>query len=53
MDAESATQNGTVKIASHPKYSNAQPVPVVLASLESLTPVGNHRFVPDAAGDRG
>jgi uncharacterized protein len=42
------TQNGTVRIASHPKYSNAQPVPVVLESLESLTRVGNHRFVPDA-----
>jgi uncharacterized protein len=42
------TQNGTVRIASHPKYSNAQPVPVVLESLESLTLVGNHHFVPDA-----
>ncbi len=42
------TQNGTVRIASHPKYANAQPVPVVLESLESLTSVGNHRFVPDA-----
>ncbi|MBA2665643.1 MAG: VapC toxin family PIN domain ribonuclease [Trueperaceae bacterium] len=42
------TQNGTVRIASHPKYSNAQPVPVVLESLESLTRVGNHRFVPDS-----
>ena len=35
-------------IVSHPKYSNAQPVKVVLESLDSLTRVGNHRFVPDA-----
>lgn len=42
------TQNGTVRIASHPKYSNAQPVPVVLEGLECLTRVGNHHFVPDA-----
>lgn len=42
------TQNGTVRIVSHPKYSNAQPVTVVLESLASLTRVGNHRFVPDA-----
>ena len=41
------TQNGTVRVVSHPKYSNAQPVAVVLESLESLTRVGNHRFVPD------
>jgi uncharacterized protein len=42
------TENGTVRIASHPKYSNAQPAAVVLESLESLTRVGHHRFVPDA-----
>ena len=42
------TENGTVRVVSHPKYSNAQPVKVVLESLESLTRVGNHRFVPDA-----
>ncbi len=42
------TQNGTVRIVSHPKYSNAQPVQIVLESLESLTRVGNHSFVPDA-----
>jgi len=42
------TENGTVRVVSHPKYSNAQPVPVVLESLESLTRVGQHRFVPDA-----
>ena len=42
------TQNGTVRVVSHPKYSNAQLVPTVLESLESLTLVGHHRFVPDA-----
>lgn len=42
------TENGTVRIVSHPKYSNAQPLPVVLESLESLMRVGNHHFVPDA-----
>jgi uncharacterized protein len=42
------TQNGVVRIVSHPKYSNAQPVPIVLESLDSLTRVGEHRFVPDA-----
>jgi uncharacterized protein len=42
------TENGTVRIVSHPKYSNAQPVAVVMESLESLTRVGRHRFVPDA-----
>ena len=41
------TQNGTVRIVSHPKYPNAQPVPVVLESLESLTRVGRHRFEAD------
>ena len=42
------TENGTVRIVGHPKYANAQPVPVVLESLESLTRVGHHRFEPDA-----
>jgi uncharacterized protein len=42
------TQNGVVRIVSHPQYSNAQPVPIVLESLDSLTRVGEHRFVPDA-----
>ena len=42
------TQNGVVRIVSHPKYSNAQPVPIVLESLDSLTRIGEHHFVPDA-----
>ena len=42
------TENGTVRVASHPKYSNAQPVATVLESLGSLMLVGRHRFVPDA-----
>jgi uncharacterized protein len=42
------TENGTIRIASHPKYSNAQPAPIFLESLESLTRVGHRHFVPDA-----
>lgn len=42
------TQNGAVRVISHPKYSNSQPVPTVLQSLESLTHVGGHRFVADS-----
>jgi uncharacterized protein len=42
------TENGAVRVVSHPKYSNAQPAPTVLESLESLTLVGRHRFAPDA-----
>lgn len=42
------TQNGVIRIVSHPKYPNAQPVPVVLESVESLTRVGHHRFEADA-----
>lgn len=42
------TQNGAIRIVSHPKYSNAQPSPAVaVASVRSLTAVGNHRFIPD------
>lgn len=41
------TQNGAVRIVSHPRYSNAQPPPVVVASVRSLTSVGHHRFIPD------
>jgi uncharacterized protein len=42
------TENGTIRIASHPKYSNAQPAPIVHESLQSLKGVGHHHFVPDA-----
>jgi hypothetical protein len=48
------TQNGAIRIVSHPKYSNAQPSPAVavavavaVESVRSLTAVGNHRFIPD------
>lgn len=41
------TQNGVVRIVSHPKYSNAQPPVTVVESLRSLTAVGSHRFLPD------
>lgn len=42
------TQNGVVRIVSNPKYSNAQPVAVALRSLDSLTTVGAHEFLPDS-----
>ena len=42
------TQNGVVRIVSHPRYPNSQPVPLVLESLDSLTRVGHHRFEADA-----
>lgn len=41
------TQNGAVRIVSHPKYSNSQHPAVVVESVRSLTSVGNHRFIPD------
>lgn len=42
------TQNGAIRIVSHPRYSNAQPSPGgVVESVRSLTGVGNHRFIPD------
>lgn len=42
------TQNGVVRIVSHPRYPNAQATPATaLESLRSLTSVGNHRFLSD------
>lgn len=41
-------QNGVVRVVSHPKYANAQPVPVVLASLASLAARPDHVFLPDS-----
>lgn len=41
------TQNGTVRIISHPKYSNSQPPATVAESLRSLMAVGAHQFIPD------
>jgi uncharacterized protein len=42
------TQNGVLRIVSDPRYSNAQPMSVVLDSLRSLLTVGSHTFVPDS-----
>lgn len=42
------TENGVVRIVSHPNYSNTQPVHVAMASLRSACAVGGHRFEPDA-----
>lgn len=42
------TQNGLVRIVSHPRYSNAVATPAdALRVLASLVSVGGHRFVPD------
>ncbi|MBX3141434.1 MAG: hypothetical protein KF875_11825 [Trueperaceae bacterium] len=41
------TQNGVLRIVSHPKYPNHQPLQTVLESLRSLLSVGRHRFVAD------
>jgi toxin-antitoxin system PIN domain toxin len=41
-------QNGVVRVVSHPKYSNSQPAPIVLASLASLAAREDHVFLPDA-----
>lgn len=41
------TQNGVLRIVSHPKYPNHQPLQTVLESLRSLLAVGKHHFVPD------
>ena len=41
-------QNGVVRVVSHPKYPNTQPVPVVLASLASLTAREDHVFLADS-----
>lgn len=41
-------QNGVVRIVSHPKYPNSQPVPAVLASLASLAARDDHLFLPDS-----
>jgi len=41
------TQNGVLRIVSHPRYSNSQPPAVVARSVTSLLAVGGHRFVAD------
>jgi toxin-antitoxin system PIN domain toxin len=42
------TQNGLVRIVSNPRYSNSQPIQVVLDSLASLLSAEGHQFVGDA-----
>lgn len=42
------TQNGVVRIVSHPRYSNAQASPLTaVQSLRTLVKLGRHRFVSD------
>ena len=41
-------QNGALRILSHPRYPNAQPLPVVTKSLASLVGHAGHAFLPDA-----
>ena len=40
-------QNGALRVLSHAKYPNAQPLPVVLKSLASLVRHAGHVFLPD------
>lgn len=42
------TENGVLRIASHPGYSNTQPLPVVMTSLRSLCATDGHRFEADS-----
>lgn len=42
------TENGVIRIVSHPSYSNTQPTPVVVESLQSLCQLAGHRFAPDS-----
>ena len=41
------TQNGCVRIMSHPGYPNALPVPVVMERLREATRHPHHEFWPD------
>jgi toxin-antitoxin system PIN domain toxin len=42
------TQNGVLRIVSNPRYSNAQPLSAIFASMSSLLSVGDHRFLSDS-----
>lgn len=48
-------QNGALRILSHPRYPNTQPLPVVTKSVGSLAGHAGHEFLPDGvsllAGD--
>lgn len=41
------TQNGVLRITSHPRYPNHQPLKLVITSLRTLLATGRHRFIPD------
>lgn len=42
-----STQNGVLRITSHPRYPNHQPIKLVITSLRSLLATSRHRFIPD------
>lgn len=42
------TQNGVLRIVSHPRYANHSPVSAVVDALRSLLETPNHSFVPDS-----
>lgn len=42
------TENGVLRIVSHPRYANSQPLGIVMDSLQSACRVGGHRFEPDS-----
>lgn len=41
------TENGVIRIVSHPRYSNTQPVATAMASLDSLLRIDGHGRIPD------
>ena len=43
------TENGVIRVMAHPKYSNSQPIPVVMESLDSLVALPGHRRISDDA----
>lgn len=43
------TENGVIRVMGHPKYSNSQPIPIVMESLDSLVALPGHRRIPDDA----
>ncbi len=42
------SENGVLRIVSNPRYSNAQPLIAIFASMSSLLNVGDHRFLADS-----
>ncbi|WP_417563521.1 TA system VapC family ribonuclease toxin [Microbacterium sp.] len=43
----STTENGVIRIVSHPRYSNSQPVATVMDSLDTLVAVPGHRRITE------